>query len=571
MNSAFLEGNGASSSSSSLAALSDEGGFGGRSGRAAYALGLLQCLRSSQGLRVVDRDFGSVGAGSLEGGGWDGAVDFVVGEGSGVYVLDASAVSGLSKVKAFSKSIVSASVRFDELWVVIDLGERPGAGAPSAANSRPPPVCRGEARVQGPKIVVRAPRSVVSPASGLPDPVLSKCLSQLSRSVWHFPCPVHVRYAWGQAEAAALVRDAADAAASAAAQRDPDGDPVARCAAVDATFAAGDEEGGDGGHDDDAGDSELAFLEALPPLNVFSASAVLSACRGGSGGGAVSGLETLLAVPTKEALQALVPRAVPRQRLDDLFGLLHLEPPRTERYFDPDLGAVSDGREGAEGASHGAHHLSSYGEGSGGGEDGGLRPQGYPGEHSVEEDGRRNDYHQPEESYSGNEYGHHRHPPPPPYQEDQRRSTYLSPPHDQEQAYYHHQEPHQPDGGGYEQEQEQPYFDPHYHYQHNQYHRPFQQHEDQTTYDQHFQLQHYKTDGTQPSAFQEPGYHHASSPFRQDSEMPNPAAHWPQDIPYNQPVSRSVQKGKSDKLAFRFDPSKRGGQTVLHWEPRRSG
>ena len=266
---------------------------------------IIQTLRVEHRLKMVDVAM-------------DKPVDFALGEGLGMCVLDVTSIDSMAKVRAFTKSLISASLRYDSLWLVIDLGSEEIDATVRKTNHD------SYQKVEGPRIMVCQPKLNVSPSSRLPSTALAACLAQLSRSVWHFPCPVHVRYAWGLSQTANLIRIAADAASHNVHEAD---------SSIRHNF-----------------DSEEAFnlretslAAQLPPLNVYSAAISLIATSSNSS----SGLVNLLTMPIEE-LKDTVPSMISRGRLDDLFSLVHLQAPVDDSFLDAVGDATSDQHQNAQ-------------------------------------------------------------------------------------------------------------------------------------------------------------------------------------------------------------------------------
>jgi len=491
--SAFLEGNG--SSNHAVGNGTAAAGNTEKNARVAETSVLLRCLRAKHGMKIVDYDVtvGDPGLAPFE-------VDFVVGESSGVCLLDVESLGSMTRVRALTKALMSASIRFDDLWLVIDLGKQPSAADDGKASSKPGPGARArDHRVEGPQIRARASRELV--VGGLPGVVLAACLAQLSRSVWHFPCPVHIRYVWGTEETAAQVRVATETAAQKATSLDQGPDSLAgREASLEDLWSSSDR-----------GSDDLAFLSGLPPLNVFSASVVLASCGDG-------GMDALLTLPNREALHSLVPVGVSRQRLDDLFDLLHLVPPQTTEGLSwPDeieaLVAApfhfGDAPERMPAHDEGNHH--------------GPRMSGHmhPGAQVAYDQEFRGGT---EQRFQEAEVQGHR--------------GFLGAPTfggGQQQAYY----------------QQTP-----------------SSRIEHSTFEE-------------PSSVEQPNYHGQPPPSQhgycgKDQAVSSSSYDYSEqvvespcyDSQHQEQLSWSQQRGRNEKLGFRSDPSKQGGQTILHWSPR---
>jgi hypothetical protein len=466
--SAFLEGEADSEGSDGAGSALQ------KSMRATRARKLLHTLRSEHHLKVVDVAM-------------DGAVDYALGEGLGLCLLDVAAVDSMAKVRTFTKSLISASLRYDCLWLVVDLCSE--AGEADRATTQEP-----RQRVEGPRIEARPPKLNVSPSSGLPSPALASCLAQLSRSVWHFPCPVHVRYAWGLDQTAALVRTAADAAAFAAHECDPMADLSAR-----ATLES----------EEALSLREVALAARLPPLNAFSAAVALRAASTASESGSTI-LNSLLEMPLDD-LKRLVPSAIARERLDDLFSLAHLEAPVAGEIEGPvdGLAYVQTLQEQDEQYFSGPQYLLEQ-----------YRPpnqqntsihEDYPGVRHYAGDYNCNAWPGGASVHHGWEQG----------QEDLPQAHQPPP----SLSY-----PQGPQGG------EQPFFEP-------------------------LQAElRYGQSSRSGDQYQEPLPW--TPPKAEVRTISTP------DVQYHHPASRSVIRGREEKLGFRHDPKLRGGQTVLHWSPR---
>ena len=333
-----------------------EGSGGSRRGEesgGAYAGALLRRLRSRH--RVHARDAEAV----------PGPLHFLLGESgaSGLLVVHPSACGDMASVRGLTRRLLSAALRCECLWLVVDLALARPQGPKQAKQER--------AAVEGPRLTVKAPKRLLvesaedkaegkaggkagGAATWLPSPAFSACLAHLSRSVWHFPCPVHVRYAWGADQVSALVRAAADhAAAQDALALEQPQDPAAVRGAPPASQAQsreafeGSYQGGQGGQgageeQDEDGDGfgpAADFMARLPPLNAASAPRLLRAAgrRAVLGGGMTPPAHALAGLSGAHCLRALLGLSreelrsvggrlcVSEERLDALFDTLHLE------------------------------------------------------------------------------------------------------------------------------------------------------------------------------------------------------------------------------------------------------
>jgi hypothetical protein len=118
--------------------------------------------------------------------------------------------------------------------------------------------------------------------------------------------------------------------------------------------------------------------------------------------------------------------------------------------------------------------------------------------------------------------------------------------------------------------------DQHYHQQGPESQRDPQHHHQQTSYRQeaiapevHGRETMESNDNQNLEYCREDTYRVANSSAPQDRSISNPASCWPQDIHFSHQPSRSVVKGREEKLGFRFDRSQKTGQTKLYWSPRR--
>ena len=422
--------------------------------RSIRAKTIIQTLRVEHRLKMVDVAM-------------EKPVDFALGEGLGMCVLDVTAVDSMAKVRAFTKSLISSSLRYDSLWLIIDLGSEE-----DDATTRKP---HHEVyqKVEGPRIMVCPPKLNVTPSSQLPSTALASCLAQLSRSVWHFPCPVHVRYAWGLSQTANLIRIAADAA----------------------SYGAPKTESGTRHDIEEAFNlRETTIAAQLPPLNTFSAAVTLNATASVSGNSS-SGLINLLTMP-HEKLKDAVPSTVSRGRLDDLFSLVHLHSPVIDTFLDIADGITID-----------------------------------PLQHVQDQQCS-----------------------PRPCLKSEQGDLSL---HDQQTYMRESKSPH----AGHSIQEEFQYIEEGT--SQALLHQP-------CSYDSYQHVNHTMDNNPLAGSFQaglnneqipsSPGYLHKAFPMTPEAQQ--------EVATTSHPLSRSIIKGREEKLGFRSDPKLRGGQTRLQWSRR---